>query len=170
MEIDINEVHVGRAIKQRMDDLRMSKAEFAKQMGIQQQHVNRILERDTMETKKLVGVCRILDFNIFALFCKNTPYIHAYLAAVSTSGNASNNIGDAALAAEKEIAKINLQALQEKNQLISETSERRIEQMKDQIEVMKDQIQTLKDIIEQFKDQIKDKNDLISALKSSVTQ
>lgn len=40
-------------------------------VNVPQQHVNRILERETMETNKLVQVSEALEFNFFELFCPN---------------------------------------------------------------------------------------------------
>ena len=82
MNIDIKDVHVGQAIDQRRNELGLSKSELGRRLGIPQQHINRLLERETMETKRLVKACKALDFNFFALFCPVNPQISAYLAAV----------------------------------------------------------------------------------------
>ena len=79
MNIDIKDVHVGQAIDQRRNELGLSKSELGRRLGIPQQHINRLLERETMETKRLVKVCKALDFNFFALFCPVNPQISAYL-------------------------------------------------------------------------------------------
>ena len=67
MNIDIKDVHVGQAIDQRRNELGLSKSELGRRLGIPQQHINRLLERETMETKRLVKACKALDFNFFAL-------------------------------------------------------------------------------------------------------
>ena len=54
MNIDIKDVHVGQAIDQRRNELGLSKSELGRRLGIPQQHINRLLERETMETKRLV--------------------------------------------------------------------------------------------------------------------
>ena len=104
MDIKVNPIHVGQAIEKRRNELGISKSELGRRIGVNQQHVNRILERETMETKKLVKVCEALDFNFFTLFCPVQHQISAYLAAVAVDvavdGNAHNNIGDAELAAQ----------------------------------------------------------------------
>ena len=53
MNIDIKDVHVGQAIDQRRNELGLSKSELGRRLGIPQQHINRLLERETMETKRL---------------------------------------------------------------------------------------------------------------------
>ena len=83
MDVDVKYVHVGEAIDRRRNELGLSKSEFARRIGVPQQHVNRILERETMETKRLVRVCEVLDFNFFSLFCPVQHQISAYLAAVA---------------------------------------------------------------------------------------
>ena len=100
MDIDVKPVHIGQAIDKRRLELGLSKSEFGRKIGVPQQHVNRILERETMETTKLIKVCQALDFNFFALFCSMSHQISAYLAAVTLNGNAHNTIGDNELAAQ----------------------------------------------------------------------
>lgn len=61
-------IHIGRAIEQKLSDLKMSKTEFGRRIGIPSQNVNRILERDTIDTGKLIQISKILNFNFFSLF------------------------------------------------------------------------------------------------------
>ena len=56
MEINIRHVHVGAEIEKRRVELGLSKSELGRRIGVPQQHVNRILERETMETSRLVKV------------------------------------------------------------------------------------------------------------------
>lgn len=100
MEVAVKSVHIGEAIEKRRLELDISKSELGRRIGVSQQHVNRILKRDTMESKKLVDLCHALDFNFFTLFCEVPPQISAYLAAVTLHGDANNFIGDAQLIAE----------------------------------------------------------------------
>ena len=61
MEISIKHVHVGAEIEKRRVELGLSKSELGRRIGVPQQHVNRILERETMETNRLVKVSEALD-------------------------------------------------------------------------------------------------------------
>ena len=134
---------MGREIARRLDELNMTKTEFGKLIGVQQQHVNRILERDTMETKKLYKVCQVLEMNFFALFCKFPTNVNAYLAAVVLgNGDANNNIGEAAILSEIEKLKSDVKHYEESNALLRE------------------QIQTLRD-------NLADKDELIQVYKQS---
>lgn len=143
INVELKSVHVGREIAKRLDELNMTKTEFGKLIGVQQQHVNRILERDTMETKKLYKVCQVLEMNFFALFCKFPTTVNAYLAAVVLgNGDANNNIGEAAILSEIEKLKSDVKHYEESNALLRE------------------QIQTLRD-------NLADKDELIQVYKQS---
>ena len=143
INVDLKSDHVGREIAKRLDELNMTKTEFCKLIGVQQQHVNRILERDTMETKKLYKVCQVLEMNFFALFCKFPTNVNAYLAAVVLgNGDANNNIGEAAILSEIEKLKSDVKHYEESNALLRE------------------QIQTLRD-------NLADKDELIQVYKQS---
>ena len=147
MDSDVKDVHIGRAIEKRRIELGISKSEFGRRISVPQQHVNRILERDTMETNKLVKVCKALDFNFFALFCSINHQISAQLAAVSLEGDANNNIGDSGLAI----------------QIIAEQA--KIEHLNDTIKLLKEQIETLNAQIKRLDSNLKDKDAIIELLK-----
>lgn len=147
MNIKVNPVHVGQAIEKRRNELGISKSEFGRRIGVTQQHVNRILDRETMETNKLVKVCEALDFNFFALFCPMQHQISAYLAAVAVDGNVHNNIGDAELAAQL-------------NKVQSE-----VENKNETILLLKEQIESLNAQIKRLDSNLKDKDAIIELLK-----
>lgn len=113
MVIKLNKIHIGKEIKKRLDEKKMSKSEFARRIGMPQQHVNRVFERDTIETKRLEAVCEALDFNFFSLYCDNPNNVFAYLAAVNLGeGDATNLIGDAAIVAQIEVLKATIDGLE----------------------------------------------------------
>lgn len=147
MNIKVNPVHVGQAIEKRRNELGISKSELGRRIGVTQQHVNRILDRETMETNKLVKVCEALDFNFFALFCPMQHQISAYLAAVAVDGNAHNNIGDAEIAAQL-------------NKVQSE-----VENKNETILLLKEQIESLNAQIKRLDSNLKDKDAIIELLK-----
>lgn len=148
INIALKEVHIGQAIKKRIEELGMTKSEFGRLIGVPQQHINRILERDTMETKKLVKVCRALEFNFFALFCEFPTSVNAYLAAVALGGNATYSVGDASLLAQVEASKVKADGLQENTSLLRE----QIAILKDQVEGLKKQLDDKDAIINLYKD------------------
>ncbi len=148
INIELKEVHVGQAIKKRIDELGMTKSEFGRLIGVPQQHINRILERDTMETKKLIKVCQALEFNFFALFCEFPTSINAYLAAVALGGNATYSVGDASLLAQMEANKVKADGLQENSTLLRE----QIAILRDQVEGLKKQLDDKDAIINLYKE------------------
>jgi uncharacterized small protein (DUF1192 family) len=87
MQVELKEVHIGKAIENRLNEINMPKGEFAQKAGIPQQHVYRVFERDTIEVKKLIRICQALDFNFFALFCEFKNNINAYWSAVNLGDN-----------------------------------------------------------------------------------
>lgn len=142
----LSEVHIGQAIEKRIDALGITRTEFGQRIGVQQQHVKRILERDTMETKKLIKVCKALDFNFFTLFCDAPNSIYSYMSAIALGeGDAQLNIGDAAVIAD----------------LANKIT--RIESLEMEVKLLRDQIAS-KD------DTIASKNETIELLKASIKQ
>ncbi|GCB37743.1 hypothetical protein KGMB02408_46880 [Bacteroides faecalis] len=59
-------MHVGEAIDKRRNEIGLSKSELGRRIGVPQQHINRILERGTMETNRLFKVSETLGFNFFS--------------------------------------------------------------------------------------------------------
>lgn len=148
--VELKEVHIGKAIKERLDELKMTKTEFGRLIGVPQQHVNRIFERETIETKKLLKICRALEFNFFALFCQFPTNISAYLSAVALgNGDANNNLGETAVLSQLEVMKVKLEK--------AEVTERDL----------RDQIGGLKDNVEQLKSNLHDKDEIINLLKTN---
>ena len=147
MTIDIKNVHVGEAIDRRRNELGLSKSELGRRIGVPQQHINRILERETMETNRLFKVSEALGFNFFSLVCPVQHQISAYLAAVTLDGNANNNIGDTEIAA----------------QLTKEQAV--VESQKETIKLLKEQIDSLNAQITRLDSNLKDKDAIIELLK-----
>lgn len=161
MDIPVKSVHIGQEIAKRIKILKISKSEFGRRIDVPQQHVNRILERETMETNRLVKVCGALDFNFFTLFCPIQQQINAYLSAVALNGDSYNCVGPESVAAElqKKQSEVKekddkIDHLQEKN----DSQDLRIVELKERIEELKGRINNLesnlrdKDSIIQLKD------------------
>ncbi len=148
MNVELKDIHIGKAIKKRLDELEMKKTEFGRLIDTPQQHVNRIFDRDTIETKKLVRICKALDYNFFALFCAFPTQISAYLSAIAMGdGDANNLIGDTAVLSQLEVYKVKMDA--------STTTEADL----------RDQIEVLKKNIEQLTANLRDKDEIINLLK-----
>lgn len=70
MFTDFN-IHLGQEVEARMNQLNMTKAEFARRTNTSKQNINRILEKDSMSTRELMKYSQVLDYNFFTLFCKD---------------------------------------------------------------------------------------------------
>ncbi len=137
MNIGLKEVHIGEAILKQLEKQKMTKTEFGRRIGVPQQHVNRIFERETIETNRLIKICHALNYNFFALFCEFPTNVSAYLAAVSLGdGDAFNSIGDAALLAQLEVMKEKVKGLEESKQGQREQIEQLKSQLQDKIEII----------------------------------
>ncbi|MDE7421406.1 MAG: helix-turn-helix domain-containing protein [Muribaculaceae bacterium] len=151
MNAELREIHIGAAIKKRLDELEMTKSEFGRLIGVPQQHVNRIFDKESIDTIRLAKICRALDFNFFALFCRFPTNVNAYLAAVALGdGDALNNIGDTALLAQIESQKVKVANLEKTE--------------KD----LRDQIAVLQRSVDQLTSQLGDKNEIINLLKNKM--
>lgn len=62
------EVNIGSLIENRMNELGLSKSEFARRCGVVSQHVNRILEGQSINTDRLISVSEALSYNFFECF------------------------------------------------------------------------------------------------------
>lgn len=67
----VKDIIIGKCIEQRINELGMSKSEFAKKIGVLQPNVGRILESDNIKTDKLVEISNALGFNFFQLYGSN---------------------------------------------------------------------------------------------------
>lgn len=103
MEIRINSVHIGDAISRRILALGMNKSEFARRFGILQQHVNKILEKKSIDTDKLVKICQILEYDFFKLYSPSDISIKVGSAVTTGDGSATNYASEAALASRNEM-------------------------------------------------------------------
>lgn len=142
--IGLKDVHLGKAIKKVFDESKMNKSEFGRLIGVQQQHVNRIFEREDIDTKKLKLICKALDFNFFALYCELPPQINAHLSAVVNGSGQAYNGCDHALVAEVEIYKAKYEGALDTQKA-----------MKEQIDTLKDTNAMYKDRIEELKKELK---------------
>lgn len=152
MVIKLNKVNIGEEIKKRLDEKKMSKSEFARRIGAQQQHINRVFEKDTIETKRLEAVSEALDFNFFSLYCESPNNVFAYLAAVSMGdGDAINLMGDAALIAQMEVLREKVESLERERGTLS------------------DQVESLKKNVAQLESNLRDKDEIINLVRNKTT-
>lgn len=61
-------INIGLLIEQKMNELGVSKSEMARRSGIANQNINRVLERTSIDTDKLLAISEALNFNFFDCF------------------------------------------------------------------------------------------------------
>lgn len=62
-------LNIGLLIEQKLNERDMSKSELARRTGIANQNINRILEKSSIDTEKLVKISHALDYNFFQDYC-----------------------------------------------------------------------------------------------------
>ena len=82
-------VNIGLLIEQKMNELNINKSEMARRSGIANQNINRVLERSSIDTDKLVAISEALDFNFFDCFrsTKEHSTATADKGGVAVAGN-----------------------------------------------------------------------------------
>lgn len=81
--IHINDVNIGLAIEQKLNEMNISKSEFGRMIGIPQQNVNRILDKPNIDTEKLIKISKALNYNFFQDYCD---------AEFPNSGSSQHNV------------------------------------------------------------------------------
>lgn len=61
-------VNIGLCISQKISELGINKSELARRIGVANQNINRILEKESIDTDKLVSISEALSFNFFDCF------------------------------------------------------------------------------------------------------
>ncbi len=127
----VENINIGLVIAHKLDELGLSKSEFGRRIGIPQQNVNRILDKSSIDTDKLISISEALDFNFFECFCADES--SSQINKVETNGDfspASLN-GDVTVAgcADTAILKERIRSLEaivvEKERLIKVLMERK---------------------------------------------
>ena len=72
MKVQYFNINIGLAIEQRINELGISKSEFGRRIGLASQNVKKFLDRETIDTGKLVEVCKALDYDFFSLYVGKT--------------------------------------------------------------------------------------------------
>lgn len=81
-------INIGLLIEQKMNELGVSKSEMARRSGIANQNVNRVLERASIDTDKLIAISEALNFNFFDCFHSDeSSTVTADNGSVAVAGN-----------------------------------------------------------------------------------
>ena len=85
-------INIGLAIEQKINDLGLSKSEFGRKIGIPQQNVNRILEKESIDTDKLITISEALGYNFFLEYLED-DVVGTITTTMSGNGNQWNGHG-----------------------------------------------------------------------------
>lgn len=68
----MEEIHIGQQIKQVFDTKGISVTEFARRINKSRENIYSIFSRKTIDTGLLLTISKVLDFDFFTLFSKNS--------------------------------------------------------------------------------------------------
>lgn len=69
------DVNIGPLIARKLNELNISKSDFARKLGIANQNVNRILEKKSIDTGKLVEISEALGYNFFKAYGEGAMFL-----------------------------------------------------------------------------------------------
>ena len=98
-------INIGLSIEQKLNELGINKSEFGRRIGIANQNVNRILEKKSIDTDKLIEISNALGYNFFLEFIEDANNAVATGdGSVAVNGNNNSNVvagGETALLQER---------------------------------------------------------------------
>lgn len=120
------DVHIGLAIEQRMNELGLNKSQLALRIGFSNQYINKLFNKDGIDTSRLISISEALDYDFFSLYRPiegdATPVTHIVKTKGDNSPATMN--GDVNVAAPQPILNERIEALEkiieEKNKLLDE--------------------------------------------------
>lgn len=88
-------INIGLVIEQKVNELGLSKSEFARKIGIPSQNVNRIFEKSSIDTDKLIIISKALGCDFFSFYHPDggTVQTSGDYSPASLNGNAEVSIG-----------------------------------------------------------------------------
>lgn len=116
-------IDIGLAVEQRMNELGVSKSEFARRIGIANQNVKKFLEAESMSTEKLYKVSQALDFDFFSLYSSALGGDDED-RAVQHNGNNSPHVKQIIGSDDSETVRSLLSMIQQKDERIADLTDR----------------------------------------------
>ena len=117
-------INIGLLIEQKMNELGVSKSEMARRSGIANQNINRVLERTSIDTDKLIAISEALNFKVFDGFhAKENSTGTADSGGVAIAGNGTVHHFSTSTSSELAVLRERVKSLEallaEKERLIS---------------------------------------------------
>jgi DNA-binding Xre family transcriptional regulator len=101
----IERIDIGLTIEQKMNELDISKSELSRRCGIANQNINRVFNKPSIDTNKLIAISEALGYNFFKEYVDEEPVAapsvetRGDFSPASMHGNVS--VGGDALLAER---------------------------------------------------------------------
>lgn len=102
----IERIDIGLTIEQKMNELDISKSELSRRCGIANQNINRVFNKPSIDTNKLIAISEALGYNFFKEYVDDEEPVAA--PSVETRGDFSPasmhgnvSVGGDALLAER---------------------------------------------------------------------
>lgn len=101
----IERIDIGLTIEQKMNELDISKSELSRRCGIANQNINRVFNKPSIDTNKLIAISEALGYNFFKEYVDEEPVpapsveTRGDFSPASMHGNVS--VGGDALLAER---------------------------------------------------------------------
>lgn len=64
------DIHIGRLIEERINEVGMSKAEFGRRINTSRQNVNTLLRKSSLDTIMLSNISKVLNHDFFKYYTK----------------------------------------------------------------------------------------------------
>ena len=137
--MEVGVVHIGHAIELKLKEKNISKAEFAKMLGMQPQNVNRLLEKSSIDTNKLIIISSALGYNFFSDY---VPHEKEQVNRSDSSNSTSSElVGGVSLDKSKEqFDMYRQQTLQQERENIPTSFLKRYEQLVIENQHLKEQV------------------------------
>ena len=62
------DIHIGRLIEERINEVGMSKAEFGRRINTSRQNVNTLLRKSSLDTVMLSNISKVLNYDFFKYY------------------------------------------------------------------------------------------------------
>jgi DNA-binding Xre family transcriptional regulator len=83
--------NIGLVIEQKINELGITKSELARRINIPNQNINRLLEKSSIDTDKLILICEALDYDFFSCFKSGNENYNRAIANGNSSVAAVNS-------------------------------------------------------------------------------
>ncbi len=87
--MSIKKVNIGLLIEQKMNELNVSKSELSRRCGIANQNINRVFDKTSIDTDKLIAISEALDYNFFNEYVDDEDPPRSVENSVETKGDFS---------------------------------------------------------------------------------